>query len=400
MSFTSASSGENYRNWWPHSTMKRFIDRSLDLVESLEKRYRRSFRQNERGYLLCTGDAQPQPLLDNLALTFGSELRLHRQAGTYPLLQSDGVDVLQGQSLVQALYPGPGHHAKTLVHIRRGGALDTQQLASTMLQAFREAGGNTLPGEVCDIDCTGNFKTTVVTADGTSTLHSDYVINAAGPFAKAVSAMLGVDLPLINVLQQKISFEDTRGVISRDLPFTIDLDDIALDWTAEERALLAADETMARFANTMAGAIHCRPDGNGQWVKLGWAYNSTPGEPGRQPVLDDEFPEIVLRGASRMHPGLQHYIGAFPGGRVHYGGFYTMTEENWPLIGRTEIPGHLIATGLSGFGSMAACATGELIASLVLNQPVDDYLRDLSLQRYQHADLLRQLSELESKGLL
>ena len=77
-----------------------------------------------------------------------------------------------------------------------------------------------------------------------------------------------------------------------------------------------------------------------------------------------------------------------------------MTEENWPLIGRTEIPGHLIATGLSGFGSMAACATGELIASLVLNQPVDDYLRDLSLQRYQHADLLRQLSELESKGLL
>ena len=31
MSFTSAQSGDNYRNWWPHPTMADFTNRSIDL---------------------------------------------------------------------------------------------------------------------------------------------------------------------------------------------------------------------------------------------------------------------------------------------------------------------------------------------------------------------------------
>jgi len=33
MTFTSAQSGENYRNWWPHPVMVAFTNRSIDLLE-------------------------------------------------------------------------------------------------------------------------------------------------------------------------------------------------------------------------------------------------------------------------------------------------------------------------------------------------------------------------------
>ena len=33
MGLTSAASGENYRNWWPHPVMTEFTDRSIALME-------------------------------------------------------------------------------------------------------------------------------------------------------------------------------------------------------------------------------------------------------------------------------------------------------------------------------------------------------------------------------
>jgi len=37
MGLTSAQSGENYRNWWPHPVMTAFTDRSIDLMEELDR---------------------------------------------------------------------------------------------------------------------------------------------------------------------------------------------------------------------------------------------------------------------------------------------------------------------------------------------------------------------------
>jgi len=37
---------------------------------------------------------------------------------------------------------------------------------------------------------------------------------------------------------------------------------------------------------------------------------------------------------------------------VYYGGFYTMTEENWPLIGPMEVDDVFVVGALSGFGTM------------------------------------------------
>lgn len=119
------------------------------------------------------------------------------------------------------------------------------------------------------------------------------------------------------------------------MPFTIDLDGQSIAWTDDERELLSDDPATAHLVVPMPGGIHCRPQGgaHGRWIKLGWAFNGTPSEPTREPALSPHVPDIVLRGASRLHAGLAAYLGRLPRNMTHYGGFYPMTPENWPLIG-------------------------------------------------------------------
>ena len=204
---------------------------------------------------------------------------------------------------------------------------------------------------------------------------ADIVVNAAGPFAGRVAAMLGETLPVKNLFQQKLAFEDTRGAIPRDMPFSIDLDEKTLGWSDEERELLASDSRFSWLTEKMPGGTHCRPEGGirGKWVKLGWAYNEQDSEAqpdlANEPLADPRFPEIVMRGAAQFVPALQRYIDTPPTRYSHYGGYYTMTEENWPRIGPMQADGAFMVAALSGFGSMAACAAGPVGAAGVTTSP-------------------------------
>ena len=55
MSLTSAQSGENYRNWWPHRVMTAFTDHSIDLMEQLDAAS--GGRLNMTRGALCAGHA-------------------------------------------------------------------------------------------------------------------------------------------------------------------------------------------------------------------------------------------------------------------------------------------------------------------------------------------------------
>ena len=101
-----------------------------------------------------------------------------------------------------------------------------------------------------------------------------------------------------------------------------------------------------------------------------------------------------------MNPALKAYYGRLPRNISHYGGFYTMTEENWPLIGPMGAEGAFVVGALSGFGTMAACAAGKLCAAWVTGSNLPDYAADLSLQRYENGRLMTDLSALQSKGVL
>ncbi|MCP3391500.1 FAD-binding oxidoreductase [Bradyrhizobium sp. CCGB12] len=414
MALTSAQSGENYRNWWPHPTMAAFTDHSTDLMEDIARRTDNRIHMTRRGYLLVTRDEKPDELLRQLDAGYGaSSARLIRQhegsSQTYsPPLSADwqtapdGVDVLRGRDFIRRYYPAFDNQIATALHIRRAGDISGQQLGQYMLETMRPLGAQFQQARVVGIARTDRFLVDVVADGERQGIKADIIVNAAGPFASHISAMHGEKLPMHNVLQQKIAFVDRDRAVDRKMPFAIDLDGQTLAWSPEEREALAAAPELARLLAPMPGSIHCRPDGgdHGQWIKLGWAFNSEPSEPTREPELNPYFPEIVLRAASRLQPALRQYLGALPRDRIHYGGFYPMTKENWPLIGPARTPGVFLTAALSGYGTMSACAAGDLCARAVVGAASPSFASVLSLARYENKVLMDELKSAESRGLL
>jgi D-arginine dehydrogenase len=415
MGLTSAASGENYRNWWPHPVMTEFTDRSIDLMEAIARDTGNRIRMTRRGYALATRSADPQELIEQLHRGYGADaraaIRIHdgKGATTYtPPLAADwegapaGVDVLLDRDLIRRVFPSFAGDIAAILHIRRAGDIGGQQLGQYMLERIRENGGVVRRGSVTGIEKRGRFVLAIESDGIAEIMRADILVNAAGPYLGEIAALLGETLPVETVLQQKIAFRDGRGAIPRAMPFAIDLDGQSLDWSAEERAVLAADEPRAWLACPLPGGIHCRPDGGdaGQWIKLGWAYNRTASAPLAEPEFDPSFPEIVLRAASRLNPALKAYYGRLPRERVHYGGYYTMTRENWPLIGSMRTDGAFVIGALSGFGTMAACAAGELCAKWIPGEELPGYAEKLSLARYTDEKLMADLSGSGGTGVL
>ena len=65
------------------------------------------------------------------------------------------------------------------------------------------------------------------------------------------------------------------------------------------------------------------------------------------------------------------------------GGYYIKTRENRPLIGPLPVEGAYVSCGFSGFGVMASCAGGELIARHITGGALPDYAPAFQLSRYQ-----------------
>jgi glycine/D-amino acid oxidase-like deaminating enzyme len=100
-----------------------------------------------------------------------------------------------------------------------------------------------------------------------------------------------------------------------------------------------------------------------------------------------------------MNPALKKYYGKIPKNFIHYGGWYTMTNENWPLIGPMEKEGAFINSAFSGFGTMAACAAGELCAAWVTESELPEYASNFSLDRYKNPSLIKTLNK-SNRGIL
>lgn len=413
MALTSAQSGENYRNWWPHPVMTAFTDRSIDLMEELASESGDRFRMSRRGYALATRTSDVDAFLAELDAGYAdmseSQVRIHDRHSALAYRPADtadwrtapgGVDVLTDRTSIRQAFPSFDTDIRTVFHVRRAGAIDAQQMGQLMLERFRSAGGDRVTGEVTAIEQRDGFRVQVDSC--TKPLRADCLVNAAGPFVNTVAGMLGIELPVRNVLQQKIAFEDTAAAIPRRMPFSIDLDPQRLDWDDEERDLLAADPEQARWTEEMPGAVHCRPDGgdDGRWVKIGWAFNESAEMASREPVLSEAFPDIVLRGAARLNPALKRYDGQLPHNHVHYGGYYTLTDENWPLIGPMSVADTFVVGALSGFGTMAACAAGELCARWITGNELPAHAFALSPKRYDDATLMTRIRATSSRGIL
>jgi sarcosine oxidase, subunit beta len=161
------------------------------------------------------------------------------------------------------------------------------------------------------------------------------------------------------------------------------LDRLYLPWSQEERAALAGEPETRWLLKEFPPGVHARPDGSGARGTLLVLFNYAAG------ATDVIFPlpeaphyaEIALRGAARMVPALAQYLGAGVRSFID-GGYYIKTRENRPLIGPLPVEGAYIAGAFSGFGVMAACAAGDLLARHISAEALPDYAPAFLLTRY------------------
>ena len=418
MTYTTAQSGDNYRNWWPSQLMTQFSNDSISLMQQLAHESSNYLQIKQRGYALATRRKNIGDLVAVLESNFNTSnelIRMHTSASgsAYPDPWSedwassiDGVDVIANKALIRETFPSFASDVENVIHIRRAGDFSSQQMGQYMLQQIKPVGCTRLKGQLKSVEKNQSYRLEVETDDGTVYLNAEKLVNAAGPYVGEVAAMLGCDLPVENIFHQKLAFEDQLGAVPRNMPFSIDIDETTLSWSSEERSMLEEDPNLNWLSQPIVGGIHCRPEGSGRWLKLGWAYNRTPSLPNNQqqliedPSFNPNFPEIVLRGASKLNPSLMPYIDTLPKKHVHDGGYYTMTKENWPLVGPLDGSGAYVVGALSGFGCMAACAAGSLCADWVCDGEKPDYASALSPQRYADADLMAELGRSTDVGLL
>ena len=174
-----------------------------------------------------------------------------------------------------------------------------------------------------------------------------------------------------------------------------------MPWSEEERALLLQSEETRRFLGELPSGVHARPEGgpDSNVLLMLWAYHTPPVEAAWPPRFDPHYFEIVLRGLATMLPGLQSYLDRAPRPAID-GGYYTKTRENRPLIGPLPVEGAYVIGALSGFGVMAACAAGELLAAHLTGGTLPHYAAAFVPARYQDPAYQRLLEAWDETGQL
>ena len=360
LTLTSSKGTEAYRNYWPgpDDTMVRFMDRSIDLLDALDRESGQAFELNRRGYVFLTADSRE-----------AARLRAH---------DSPTTQFVQGGSLIRARFPFVTDRVIAMLHVRRAGFMNAKLLGHWLLARARAAGVEVVRDEVTDLVVDHQRFAAVRLASGARIDARTFVL-AAGPLLPAWADRLELDVPIANELHGKISFEDDEGVIPRDVPLMI--------WN---------DAVDLGELGTFPAGVHLRPRGARSLLGI-WTYHTRIEEPTFPPAFAHDYADIVIRGLAAMMPGLRTYIGRSHEAIVD-GGYYCKAPDNRPLIGPTTIEGAYVLGALSGFGVMASQSAAELLTAHLLEQPMPSYASAFHPARFGDPAYQRILATLDPKS--
>ena len=172
----------------------------------------------------------------------------------------------------------------------------------------------------------------VETEDGR--IESDYVVNAAGPWARRVAAMADLEIP-VAPRRRQVAVVDPETPVPEDVPLTADI----------------------------ASGSYFRPEREGRALVGGHFADSDPdADPDhfRESADTDWSVEAVERAAETAD-----YFGPETRIRRGWAGLYGLTPDDNPIVEET-VPGFVQAVGFSGHGFQHAPATGRIVADLCL----------------------------------
>jgi glycine/D-amino acid oxidase-like deaminating enzyme len=360
LSLTSSKGTEAYRNYWPgpDSTMARFMDRSIDLLDELDRESGHAFELNRRGYVFLTADAAEAE-------------RLRTHAGPTTEFVDDARTILQR-------YPFITDRVRAMLHVRRAGFMNAAKLGQHLLERSCARGIEVIHDAVAGLVVENGRLVAATLASGTR-IDARVFVLAAGPLLTEWTDKLDLDVPILNELHGKISFEDDDGVIPRDAPLMIWNDIVDLG-----------------PLGTFPPAVHFRPRGARSILGI-WTYDARIERPTFPPVFAHDYGDVVMRGLAVMVPGLDTCVQrGVP--LVVDGGYYCKTPDNRPLIGPTAIDGAFILGALSGYGIMASQAAAEMLATYILDRPRPDYAPAFHPARFRDPEYQRVLATLDSKS--
>lgn len=381
LSFTSSKSGENFRDYWTHPCMEKLCSHSIDLMDDLQKEFEEAdFTMRFSGYHFISCHQQKSIFADDGTSTF----RTRNQVET-------DTDVIQKR------HPYLTSDIKKSVFIKKAGYVDSIVMANLMLQKAKSKGLKFIEDEVKDIKkSTTGFE---VYLTKNKMITANQLVIASGPFINNLAKMLDMQFQVWNTLQRKIIIPDPLNIIPKDMPFTIFADNQYLNWSEEEKIFFKADISLHWLLQQFPGAIHIKPE-SGSRIKMGWAYSTKRVEPQWTIPQSPYFPQVLLKGASRFIPALSAYAENLPTPLIEYGGYYTRTKENWPLIGPTEMDNIFVVGALAGFGTMAACAAGELCALHMAERPLPSYAPYFHPKRNENPKIQAEIDALKGDGQL
>jgi glycine/D-amino acid oxidase-like deaminating enzyme len=419
LGLTSDKSTEAYRNWWPgpDRAMVALMNRSIDLMENLAQEYGNQILLNRRGYLFATAD--PEKISEfmssaEMASEYGAgSLRTHhgetrdlaydpRSGEGFPN-HLDGADLVLDREKIRQQFPYLSLDTVAVLHVRRAGWFSGQQLGMLLFQKARDQGVRFVNARVVDVLTNGNAVEKVTLLEGQSerSVETRVFLNAAGPRISEVNEFLGIDLPISWERHLKVSIDDSHNVIPRTAPMLIWDDAQYLLWSEEERALLTETKDTHALLEMLPQGAHLRPEGGpeGRKILMLWPYDLESVAPIFPITIPEMYPEVVLRGLSTMVPGLRTYFNRMPKPFVD-GGYYTKTPDNRFLCGPLPFDGAYVLGALSGYGLMAACGAGELIALQINRSTLPAYASAFELSRFDDPAYMKKVARWGSYGQL
>ncbi|MCX7785234.1 MAG: FAD-binding oxidoreductase [candidate division WOR-3 bacterium] len=212
------------------------------------------------------------------------------------------------------------------------------------LEAIKKQKGRILTNtRVIKINTSQNKVLSVVT-EKNEEYFAPIIVNAAGPWAKDVAKMVGLDVPIVPERHESLVTEATERLF----------DPMLVDYRPD-------------------GCYFIQNYGTGHFIGC---YTPIPNVPGYDINASSEFITEMPRRMARLVPKLK-------GIKIirQWAGSYEMTPDGNPIVDRTPIEGFYISAGMCGHGFMFGPALGKFLAELITKGKSPIPLDDFALRR-------------------
>jgi sarcosine oxidase subunit beta len=281
------------------------------------------------------------------------------------LQRSMGIDV-QWLDAADAERLAPGLKADDVVgatFCQQDGIADPNGVTMGFAKAAQAAGVTVeRDTEATGVGVEAGRVTAVETARGT--IETRTVVNAAGPYARRIGRMAGVDVP-VDPYRRHIFI--AREFAGNDEPRTTNHERLR-SWQVPPSRIMVIDfETTFYFHREGAGVLFGMGD-----KKEGSTFDTT--------VQWDFLPQVIEVAVKRL-PALADASISHA-----WAGLYEMSPDGNPIIGPGGVDGLFLINGFSGHGFQHSPAAGRVLADLIVGRDPGLDVSPFALARFAAAD--------------